>query len=776
MRLLQLIYRYWFRLLLLSLASMTALLAGAGEHWTAALFHSLQSIVLNYELDVGPGSRSFWLLVSLQFLIPALASVGLIKNLFHDEIGPLLVRTWSRYRPPEAVIIGGGSVGNAIAHKLASQGMRVLVIDLHRPLEGVDERAYATSAATASRGAQGRTRYRKPLWLRGDARDRDTLAKANIGGAGKVFICTGDDDTNLQLVRRLFEFLAPGASQARRTAVRVQLLSDDARRAVRDWLGWYSLVGHQQVDIESFNIHEIAARELLIRFSPDRFHRTDCDDPIAQLVVVAGASRMAQELIARAARLGHFSAAGKLRIVWIDPDIDTVSERLRAATPQVDWRQPDAAPAPAGRAQGVEVVLLAHHLSDVLRKDLLGQVTPGRTPAVFWACHEDAARNAAQVRDFCARYNRDPAPAGGAGRAVAVQFSHSLGLSNAAGNEAMFEGFAFMPAEAIIMDYAVDVLCDGQRDNLAKYINTVVYNHGDYARDAAPQWAHMPEIIRESNRDAADHAYIKLRLCGMPADQVDRLLEAPDLQCAQPVAPAESASLERLLLDALKRSLPELEHRRYSAFMLGAGFSQGQADPARVAALAGMQDLEKTNAFGVGTAAKHWERIVRVNAALVPFDRLPEPERNKDDAIVDHMIKLGNPVGKACVARKRSLPVQVGFADAAGALHTLEGLVRYGAGSAIVTGGRGERWPVERAAFDNKYRPGDGVRMGEDGEYFSLPRCVMAIQLPAPASFALPDGRGTLSGRAGDWLVQHEGGDIGVVARDIFDTSYTVDA
>lgn len=774
MRSLQLIYRYWFRLLLLLLALMTVLLAATGEHWTAALFHALQSIVLNYEVDIVPGSRYFWPLVSLQLAIPALASVGLIKNLFHDEIGPLLVRTWSRFRPPEAVVIGGGSVGNAIAHKLATQGMRVLIIDLHRPLEGFDERASAASAEAASRGARGTARYRKPLWLRGDARDRDTLARANIGRARKVFICTGIDDTNLQLVRRLFDFLKAGANQERRISVRVQLLSDDARRAVRDWLGWYSFIGQHAVDIEAFNIHEIAARELLIRFSPDRFRRTDFDDPIAQVVVVAGASRMAQELVARAARLGHFSVGGKLRIVWIDPDIESVAQQLRAATPHIDWRHPDAAP--PGLEQAVQVIPLAHHLSDVLRKDVLGQITPGRTPSVFWACHDDAARNAAQVRDFCARYNRDPATADGAGRAVAVQFNHGLGLSNAADNQAMFEGFAFMPAEAIIMDYAVDVLCDGQRDNLAKYINTVIYSKKNYASDAERQWAHMPELLRESNRDAADHAYISLRLCGMPADAVDRLLAAPDLQSAQPAAPADGAGPAHLLRDALEQSLSVLEHRRYSAFMLGAGFIQGQADPARLPALAGMLDLASRKVFDVDKAAKHWERIVRVNPALVPSDTLATPERIKDDDIVAHMVKLGQPVGKARVARKRNIPVQVGFSDTAGEVRTLEGVASYGAGSAIVTGGRGEQWPIERAAFEDKYRPGDGIRMGEDGEYFPLPRSVTAIQLPAPASFALSNNRGMLSGRAGDWLVQHADGDIGVVARDVFETSYTLDA
>lgn len=779
MRLLDSFYRYWFRWLSGSLLVAAVLFVRVGEHWTEAVFHSLQFIVLNYEYKSDPGSDYFWCLKGLQLAIPAFASVGLLKNLFHEEISPSFVRMVARFQPPEAVVIGGGSVGRSIAEKLATQGTRVLIIDPRGSVDAYNAIADTAHARAGQQAATAVPSYRPPSWLRGDARDQKVLAGANASRAQKVFICTGDDEINLQVSRQLFAFLSAQPERPERTSVRVQLLSDDARRAVRDWLGWYSLVGQNVVDVESFDIYEIVARELLIRYSPDRFTPTDHAGAISQVVVVSGAGRMAQELIRRAARVGHFSANGRLQIFWVDPDVDAASRTLRAATQHIDWQ------ALPGDLSGewttrtvessVQVILVARYLAEVLGEKIIEKATGSRVPAVLWACHEDSARNAAEVSDVCAYYNRSPATEGGTSRAVAVQFSQALGLSNAAENKTLFAGFSFVPAEATIMDYAVEVLCDGQRDNLAKYINTVIYNQRDYGQDAELQWAALPEFIRESNRDAADHTYIKLRHSGVREDKVDCLLASPGQRISTlSASPSVPSDLECRILEALKASLSVVEHRRYCAFMFSAGFTRLVDRPGDISSLKGVHGLAESRVFGVEKAMKHWERMVRVNATLRPFDDLDDDEKKKDDAIVDHMFRLAAPIFKVHTARKRILRVQISFAPCPGEMPTLEGKVRYGQGSAIITGGSGEKWPVERRVFEQKYEPTDGVQMGQDGAYVSRARCVKAVELPAPCTFALQDNLGHLSGSKGDWIVQDDAGDIGVIARHIFGKTYEI--
>jgi hypothetical protein len=124
--------------------------------------------------------------------------------------------------------------------------------------------------------------------------------------------------------------------------------------------------------------------------------------------------------------------------------------------------------------------------------------------------------------------------------------------------------------------------------------------------------------------------------------------------------------------------------------------------------------------------------------------------------------------------RKRVIPMSVTFAVAPGRLQTLEGPVPYKAGDAIMTGVKGEHWPVERHRFLERYEPSPGTNSGEDGTYTRRPEDVLAVQLTSkdePMEITTQSG-GQLTAREGDWLVQYAPGDFGVVDPEIFEETY----
>ena len=123
-------------------------------------------------------------------------------------------------------------------------------------------------------------------------------------------------------------------------------------------------------------------------------------------------------------------------------------------------------------------------------------------------------------------------------------------------------------------------------------------------------------------------------------------------------------------------------------------------------------------------------------------------------------------------ARRRPLVFEVAFAQEKLLIDTLEGFVRAEAGDAVVTGVRGERWPVSSTRFAELYEPVLMTRMGEDGRYRRRAGMVRTTRLTQPLSLSLPDEHGALSGSAGDWLVQHTDGSFGIVADDIFERTY----
>ncbi|WP_179404593.1 PGDYG domain-containing protein [Burkholderia guangdongensis] len=117
--------------------------------------------------------------------------------------------------------------------------------------------------------------------------------------------------------------------------------------------------------------------------------------------------------------------------------------------------------------------------------------------------------------------------------------------------------------------------------------------------------------------------------------------------------------------------------------------------------------------------------------------------------------------------------VTVAFATADGELMSLEGLNRYVAGDALITGSTGDRWVVSRARFDAKYLPADpALAHGTPGAYRNRPAVVLAKRMDAPFSIARSAGGDTLRGAAGDWVMQYAPGDYGVVQAQRFAQVY----
>ena len=123
-------------------------------------------------------------------------------------------------------------------------------------------------------------------------------------------------------------------------------------------------------------------------------------------------------------------------------------------------------------------------------------------------------------------------------------------------------------------------------------------------------------------------------------------------------------------------------------------------------------------------------------------------------------------------ARRRPLVFEVAFNQEKVVIDTIEGPVHAEVGDAVVTGVRGERWPVRRTKFAELYEPVSGTLMGEDVHYRRRAVVVRTTRLTQHLSLFLPDEQGALSGNAGDWLVQHTDGSFGIVADDIFERTY----
>ena len=114
---------------------------------------------------------------------------------------------------------------------------------------------------------------------------------------------------------------------------------------------------------------------------------------------------------------------------------------------------------------------------------------------------------------------------------------------------------------------------------------------------------------------------------------------------------------------------------------------------------------------------------------------------------------------------KNPTPVKYEVADAAGTVDTLEGPVRYAAGHYIMTGPKGERYPITPEKFKTLY--------DDNGNGTATPKRVEKWAKVADHDGVLHTSWGDLAYTTGaDYIVRHGPGDYGAVKADIFAKTY----
>jgi PGDYG protein len=114
---------------------------------------------------------------------------------------------------------------------------------------------------------------------------------------------------------------------------------------------------------------------------------------------------------------------------------------------------------------------------------------------------------------------------------------------------------------------------------------------------------------------------------------------------------------------------------------------------------------------------------------------------------------------------KKANPVHYERATSDGSVETLEGPVRYETGHYIMTGPKGEQYPISPEKFNHLYDD------NEDGT--ATPKKIHKHAKLADHDGVLHTSWGDLAySKGNDFIVRHGSGDYGAVKKDIFNQTY----
>lgn len=403
-----------------------------------------------------------------------------------------------------------------------------------------------------------------------EPRDERALEIANLKKAKFLLAATGNDEINLEITYRAYEHHQSKTSRQSLTSV-ISIDDPELANALYDQPAFQQDFDNFSARILSFG--QLAARQLFCRYGPERFIPNLLEQTTALRVLVVGSHPFLENLLLRLAALGHYGPTEKPKVLLIGK---LAVQRLGA----LSRVYPD--------------------INQILDVDIAteGALAPNQNaeqpikqfaPQIIYVCAGQEETTLTWITALSKMELNTPI--------IAMELTSNY----------MFQVLSktFKRENSIHFINLHELTCNFQQvfnednENLAKAIHTHYVNQQNALgvttkeNSSLVTWKHLPEILKDANRNQADHLLIK-----------QRLLLGDDCFDAVKFDEALNTHLEQLA---------RVEHDRWIAEKLLSGwrYTSGPKDATR-----------------------------RLSPAIVPWSALSEAEKQKDRDTVLNIPKL----------------------------------------------------------------------------------------------------------------------------------------
>lgn len=420
-------------------------------------------------------------------------------------------------------------------------------------------------------------RQRGVLVLTGDASDIVMLDEANAGSAKYLFAVTGDDNTNVEIARQ-GKKLSEEVKNFLRCYVHI------TNSSLRNIMAKHDLFAksYDEFDASIINIYDTAARVVMEKFPPDLYARERKQPADAIRIIIIGFGKMGESIVKQAARIGHYYEWQKIDVTVVDRNAKGLEEKFFAV--YGDGKRPHTFIVP-----DIQVSFIERDPECLANLDeMMGQ--DKTQPAIVYIAVDDDAIGASLALRIRSMLGTDDIP-------IVICMRSSLSELMEGQSAPYMSGRNIHPFNILDAACGYSVLMEEVTDELARtihssYVNTQMpLEKGN--NTALVTWNKLDEVMKDANRAQADHLSVKLRAIGCDSYDLSHL---------------DKAENNPMFFELLS----EMEHRRWMAERLMDGWRYGP---------------ERNNAK-------------KIHHLIVPYEQLPEAEKNKDKDMIKNIRNL----------------------------------------------------------------------------------------------------------------------------------------
>jgi len=445
--------------------------------WWDLFYLSLQLFTL--ESGSIPGPKG-WELELARLLAPSLAAFAAIKALlaiFREKVGSLRLKLAKNH----VVICGLGQKGFLLAKGFHDSGDRVVVIEKDEHNNFLKQcREYGVNVIV------------------GDATRQEVLHSAKVHKAKYLISVSGDEGANVETVVHAFDLVKKRKGKPLSCFVHI----NDPQLC--DFLREVEILAEETdpFELEFFSIYDSGARALLKNFPAFRESGQNGQPHIA----VIGLGRMGRSVIVRAARMWKnqpYGGGKPLSIAIIDKEAKSKTELLGLRYPQL----------------GKYCELIPRQMDvngpEFQEAAFLFDSQGSCNSSSIYVCFDNDSLGLATALTLFQRI-RDQKPQ------IVVRMTRTTGLTDLIGKTtAGLSGFENIHAFGLLdRTCQPELILGGIHETLARALHETYVRQQEklgYTVKTNPSlvpWEELPEFLKDSNRNQANHIGIKLKTVG----------------------------------------------------------------------------------------------------------------------------------------------------------------------------------------------------------------------------------------------------------------------
>lgn len=419
------------------------------------------------------------------------------------------------------------------------------------------------------KGTVGEENIRKSstVMLSGDPKDPAVLTRARVERARAVLALTDSDGLNAEIALSAMKILEH--REGNPLTCILQIMDPRLWRIIREHA--LSPSRNTAVRIDFYNGPSLSACALIGTYFTHSIQEWTTDPP---LLVVVGAGRLGESIIARASREWFENRSSKvLQMILVDIRAEAIRGRLLTTYPRLR------------DAVNISAISIDVQSPEFQSAGFLKEWKSFSSALVFICLHDD---NAGLTAALALSHHL-----AGMKAQILIRMDHNSGLARLVGEMETgeirirpFSSLSIASGRDLVLGGIIEVLARAIHD---QYLATLSLHKPLVTNPAMVTWDELPERLRESNRRQAESIMKKLQAVGCD------------------IAPLTDWTASAFTFSPGEvEYLAEMEHERWMDDMKRQGFSFGT-----------LKDMGQ-----------------KTHPAMVPYAELPEPEKEKDrDAV-----------------------------------------------------------------------------------------------------------------------------------------------